>query len=332
MKKQILAVAVTVVFALLMLGCSGSTDSVDPLSPEASILAENLALTADDSFGGRHQHLALLADVLELTDAQREQAKAILQKHREDSRLSKGAGREGKSREEMRAQFKERGEALHSELLAILTPEQRSKAEAIRAKLEAGEIPQEFIDKHVERLTTELSLAPEQQEQVRQLLSESPPRGWRQRDGERGDRKASREEARARREEHHAKMKAILTDEQNQKFEALIAKRHEGMRERSREMRGHFSERRLEHLTSALSLTEAQQQQVSEIIEKAHASFDPEQFERGDRDAFREARKQHREQVEEQIRAVLTEEQRAKYDELKAERSHERHEFGPRQQ
>lgn len=329
MKKQILAFALTAVFALLLLGCSGSTDNIDPLSPEASILAENLALTADGSFGGRHQHLALLADVLELTDTQREQAKAILQKHREDSGLSKGAGREGKSREEMRAQFKERAAALHNELLGILTPEQRTKAEAIRAKLEAGEIPQEFIDKHVERLTSELSLTPEQQEQVRQLISENPPRGWRQRDGERGDRKAFREEARARMEEHHAKMKAILTDEQYQKFEALVAKRQEGMRERVHGMRERFSERRLEHLTSALNLTEEQQQQVSGILDKAHASFDPEQIERGDREARREAMQQHREQVAEQIRAVLTEEQRAKFDELKAERPHEHGGLGP---
>ncbi|HYP05715.1 MAG TPA: Spy/CpxP family protein refolding chaperone [Bryobacteraceae bacterium] len=99
-----------------------------------------------------HRHAGHLAKALNLTDAQKEQAKAIRNKHREANQGVRAelkelntqirAAREAKNtaeaqrlaalREPLLAKAQEAWQAQRSELMSVLTPEQQSKLEELR--------------------------------------------------------------------------------------------------------------------------------------------------------------------------------------------------------
>ena len=107
--------------------------------------------------GHRHGAMAHLAQKLNLTDAQKEQWKAIHQSFRTDNqaflqsvrqthqdlRAAKQAGDEAKMAElkavaqSQRAQMKQLHQAQHEKFLSILTPEQRTQLDALKAEREA---------------------------------------------------------------------------------------------------------------------------------------------------------------------------------------------------
>lgn len=93
--------------------------------------------------------------------------------------------------------------------------------------------------------------------------------------------------------------------------------------------RGHDPEEHLAKLQEELDLTAEQTEQIRAIFAEQHAEFQAlREEEGGDREARREAFRQHREETHARIRAVLNEEQRARLDELHAEYK-ERHGHGP---
>ncbi|MGH7543456.1 MAG: Spy/CpxP family protein refolding chaperone [Gemmatimonadota bacterium] len=93
-------------------------------------------------------------------------------------------------------------------------------------------------------------------------------------------------------------------------------------------MKGHDPEEHLARLQEELDLTAEQTEQIRAIFAEQHAKFQELRDEGGDREARREAFRQHREETHARLQAVLTEEQRARLEELHAEFK-ERHGHGP---
>ncbi len=105
---------------------------------------------------GKHHHnkkerLEKMKTELELSNAQVEQIKALHQKKKEESNTQ---------RKENRAEFK-------AEMDKILTPEQRKKAEALKAERKN---PESRAEKRVEKWKTELSLNDAQTAKVKTAL------------------------------------------------------------------------------------------------------------------------------------------------------------------
>jgi Spy/CpxP family protein refolding chaperone len=128
-------------------------------------LSGTMAIAAANDGGGKawghgHRHGAMamhLAQKLNLTDAQKEQLKSIHQSFRQenqaflqsvrqtrqDLRAAKQAGDEAKVNElkavaqSQHAQMKQLRQAQHDKFLTILTPEQRTQLDALKAEREA---------------------------------------------------------------------------------------------------------------------------------------------------------------------------------------------------
>jgi protein CpxP len=131
-----------------------SAVAVVALSATMAFAADNGAGKAWGGHQGRHGMSAHLAQKLNLTDAQREQWKAINTSFREENkaffesmrqtwqelRAAKQAGDTAKveslkpTLQSQRAQMKELHQANEQKLAAILTPEQRTQFDAIKAE------------------------------------------------------------------------------------------------------------------------------------------------------------------------------------------------------
>lgn len=83
-----------------------------------------------------------------------------------------------------------------------------------------------------------------------------------------------------------------------------------------------FVDRQMEELKEGLQLTEDQEKQVREIIVAGFETMRNarEEMQDGDRDAMREKMQKMREEQTAKIKAVLSEEQFAKYEQIQAER------------
>lgn len=86
---------------------------------------------------------------------------------------------------------------------------------------------QQMVEFRVERMTKELSLTPEQQSKIKEILNEEfanmPQRGQ-MTQGERPSREAM-EQMRAKREETNKKIEALLNDEQKAKYKEMNNRR-----------------------------------------------------------------------------------------------------------
>ena len=168
MTRLATTIKAALVLLLTVIGCSDN--STDPVSSDAT-LAKSSDASETFGFGSEFGQRALgpIGEVLELSDTQKEQIKTILQQHRESFR---GHGREYKkdmSFEERRAQRQAMHASLRDEIFTVLTAEQRAKAEALKAQLDNGQMPEEIIGKRLDRLREKLHLADEQVAQLKAL-------------------------------------------------------------------------------------------------------------------------------------------------------------------
>lgn len=159
------------------------------------------------------------------------------------------------------------------------------------------------------RMFQELDLSDAQREQIRGIMRDA-----------RGQRGEGRGEARRQVRE---RIQAVLTPAQRQRAQELRA---EHARERI--------DRRVEHMTERLSLSERQQQQVRGILRHA-AGQRRALMEQGQNDpaSARDAMRGLHEQTTAQIRSVLNSEQQATFDEMRERRErrgHGRRGPGPR--
>ncbi len=92
--------------------------------------------------------------------------------------------------------------------------------------------PAAFVDRQMEELKESLELSDDQEKQVREIIVAGfeTMRNARE-EMQDGDRDAMREKMQAMREEQTTKIKAVLTEEQFTKYEAIQQERRERMRQ-----------------------------------------------------------------------------------------------------
>ena len=175
-----------------------------------------------------HRRGPRMAAELNLSDAQRAQ----LREAREAARPRMEAARESGDREAMRALHRE----MREQFRAVLTPEQRERAQALRA-----EHAQRRVPRRVEGMTERLSLTERQQQQVRGILQGAAQQRRALREQARLDGTRPREAMQALRERTHQQVQSVLTAEQQARAAELRAERAErrGERGERRGRRGH---------------------------------------------------------------------------------------------
>jgi len=186
----------------------------------------------------------------------------------------------------------------------------------------------EKMERHLATLTEELDLTDEQATRIRAIFEEKHAEFQALRESAPEDHEARHEQFRALWEEARASMNEVLTDEQEARLEEL----HESRGHRGFKGGGfhgpHDPEEHLSRLTEALDLTDAQVAEIRAIFEEQRPKFEALHGDASeDREGRREAFMELREETHARVSAVLTEEQRARFEELK--RSHEGH-HGPR--
>ncbi|MFH6950885.1 hypothetical protein ACHRV6_20495 [Flavobacterium sp. FlaQc-51] len=137
--------------------------------------------------------------------------------------------------------------------------------------------PEQRNEKHLQKLTSELSLDKKQQEQVKQLLAERSAKAEKFRDAKKdsktkpteAEREAFKKQMDTEKAANDAKMKSILNADQYTKWTAL-KKDHErkGDHRGKRDMKSpqERNQAHLQKLTTELNLNADQQKQVSELL------------------------------------------------------------------
>ncbi|WP_264536478.1 hypothetical protein [Flavobacterium sp. N1736] len=137
--------------------------------------------------------------------------------------------------------------------------------------------PEQRNEKHLQKLTSELSLDKKQQEQVKQLLAERSAKAEKFKAARKdnktkptdAEREAFKRQMDAEKTANDAKMKAILNADQYTKWTAL-KKEHKGHRDHNGKRDGKSSQERdqahLQKLTTELNLNADQQKQVAQLL------------------------------------------------------------------
>jgi len=110
--------------------------------------------------------------VLDLSEEQKEQIKAIVSDLRPDFKEMCSRWIEGKSWEEIRAERKALREKIREAIYEILTDEQKAIVDEMAAQLAAGEFPDAVIEKRIEKLTEVLGLDADQQQKITDLFKD----------------------------------------------------------------------------------------------------------------------------------------------------------------
>ncbi|WP_165828834.1 DUF4890 domain-containing protein [Flavobacterium sp. HTF] len=197
--------------------------------------------------------------------------------------------------------------------------------------------PEQRTEKHLQKLTSELSLDKKQQEQVKQLLAERSAKAQKFRDSRKdsktkptdAEREAFKKQMIAEKEANDAKMKAILNADQYTKWTAL-KKDHKNHRDHKG--KGDFKtpqERdaaHLQKLTTELNLNADQQKQVSELLSDRSTKMAMLKKSRGDKkptDAEREAMKKQMKEdhkaYDAKLKTILTADQYKKWTAIQKE-------------
>ena len=173
---------------------------------------------------------------------------------------------------------------------------------------------------HGKRISEALGLSNEQKAQLRKLRTQ----GREEMQALRSQEDVTREQVQALRESHREAFLAVLTDEQRATAEQVRAER-ETIKAAGKGRRGGRRQQRL-HLQEALGLNEDQQSQLQTLREEARTAVQAlREDESATRDQFRALRESRRRDFLE----ILTEEQQATMESLRAKRLHHRGRFGP---
>jgi len=309
--KNVLAVAV-VSFAVA--GCSGQ-NAVQPTLTDAEIAAKSgAAVDGSDFFIGRFLQRDVFA-VLDLTNAQKAQIRGIVESKRDAFHPEERPDKRPTA-EERRARRAQMRQEIEAEILGVLTAEQRSKYDELKAQLANGQMPVALIDLRIARLHEKLNLTAEQQDQIRALdtwnaFARLRPDGLQ-------DPREFRQEMKKLIKAHEAQLMLILTPEQQATFTELKAERR---RHNQAGLRRFFmqAKRVFGRLSDALDLDESQRQQLQEILAGARDAL-PEDLAALGREELEELRHAMMAEIDAQIRAILTPEQLEKYETLQAER------------
>jgi hypothetical protein len=173
--------------------------------------------------------------------------------------------------------------------------------------------PEQRNEKHLQKLTSDLSLDKKQQEQVKQLLAERSAKAEKFKDARKdsktkptdAEREAFKKQMKTEKEANDAKMKAILNADQYTKWTAL-------KKEHNRDHKGHGDHKtpqerdqaHLQKLTTDLNLTTAQQKQVGELLSDRSTKMAMLKKSRGDVKPTDAERKAMKKQMEEDHKAT----------------------------
>ena len=165
-----------------------------------------------DRMGERRGHMQEMARELGLTDAQREQMRALRQGAQSRGRALRESGD--------RAALGAHREAMRQRMAAILTPEQRARAQELRT-----EHAQRRTARHIEQMTERLELSPRQVQQVTGVLRHAQSQRRALHAASQLDGTNPREAMEALQTRTRDQIRAILTEAQQARMQ---------------EMRGHF--------------------------------------------------------------------------------------------
>jgi hypothetical protein len=136
--------------------------------------------------------------------------------------------------------------------------------------------PEQRNEKHLQKLTSELSLDKKQQEQIKQLMADRTAKAEKFRNARKDskakptaeEKEAFKKQMTAEKEANDAKMKSILNSDQYTKWTALKKdhKRKDGHKRRNHKTPQERDQAHLQKLTTELSLNAAQQKQVGELL------------------------------------------------------------------
>jgi Spy/CpxP family protein refolding chaperone len=178
MLKYLLYSLVVVFLIFGVWGCS-KDDSVAPQTILDS--GPTFLLVSEDDPLGLESDQAFLMDacgpiffgVLDLTEEQKNQIRAIAQSYRKQFRALRGQWHNGVSWEEIHERRKELHEKMYNEIFQVLTPEQRAIIQDIQEQIANGVYPDILVDHRLDKLTELLNLTTEQQNQIRPLLAQA---------------------------------------------------------------------------------------------------------------------------------------------------------------
>lgn len=170
---------------------------------------------------GKHKHhnkqekLEKMKQELGLSEAQVEQMKALYQTQKEDNKELRKEAKEGN--EESRAKWKANRMEFKAEIDKILTPEQRKKAEALKAE---HRDPANKAEKRVQKWKTELSLTDAQAIKVKAALVTKITKMQTLRE-KAGENKVDKTEQKAIKTAFETELKTILSSEQFSSYEQI---------------------------------------------------------------------------------------------------------------
>ncbi len=172
---------------------------------------------------GKHHNqkekLEKMKTELGLSDSQVEQIKSIYSSNKEENKGLRKSAKEGN--EESRAKLKENRKELKTEIDKILTPEQRKKAEALKAERKN---PEKRAEKRVEKWKSELSLNDAQTAKVKTALVTKMTKMQALKEAA-GEQKVDKSERKAINVAFETELKSILSNEQFVKYEQLKAEK-----------------------------------------------------------------------------------------------------------
>jgi Spy/CpxP family protein refolding chaperone len=176
----------------------------------------------DGKHGKHHNHeqkLEKMKTELGLSDSQVAQIKTLYEKKKEESKGLRKEAKEGN--EESKAKMKANRAEFKAEMDKILTPEQRKKAEAVRAE---HKDPNNRAEKRIEKWKSELSLTDAQATKVKAALvtKMTKMQGLKEAAGEN---KVDKTERKAIKTAFETELKSILSTEQFTKYEAIKAEK-----------------------------------------------------------------------------------------------------------
>ena len=158
--------------------------------------------------------------VLDLTDEQKEQLRAIGEKHRAAMHDLHMQARGEISREDLKAKHEEMRQLMMEEILTILTEDQKAVLEQIQAQIDAGQFPDIVIEKRVAHLTEMLNLDEDQQEAISELMAIYGAKML-QLKSDQTDPKTCHAEGRVIMQEYREAVELLLSEEQLALFEAM---------------------------------------------------------------------------------------------------------------
>ena len=165
--------------------------------------------------------------VLDLTDEQKEQIKEIVNEFRSEFAGMCGKWRDGTSWEDIKAERQAVREQIREAIYEILTDEQKAILDEINTQLENGIYPDIIVESKVAHLTEKLNLTEDQQADITVLFKEYGTLLIASRDDS-GNRFEFMMDKMELFMELDGKIRALLSDEQLELYDALKAEHRKG--------------------------------------------------------------------------------------------------------